>query len=61
VQTRKGDETESDLQAAAEAGKESATKDDNDLGAGDEYAHNNFWRRPDAFDIEDLLKEALLE
>lgn len=65
VETRKNDPTSSDLQAAKESLKP-VSKDTNDivdepvndLGAKEEFAHNNFWRQPDLHELdEELLKE----
>ncbi len=65
VETRKNDPTSSDLQAAKESLKP-VSKDTNDivdepvndLGAKEEFAHNNFWRQPDLHELDDeLLKE----
>ena len=65
VETRKADQTAQDLQAATESLKPQA-KDSNDievgqnnneLGASEEYANNNFWRAPDAYDLDELLNE----
>jgi hypothetical protein len=56
VEQRRDDSTTQDLVDSVGAGNQTS-KDDNDLGAKDEFAQNNYWRKPDAYDINDLLDE----
>jgi hypothetical protein len=58
VEQRRDDSTAQDLIDAVSAAY-LTSKDDNDLGAKEEFAHNNFWRKPDAYDISELLHELL--
>lgn len=57
---RSGDQVMADLQAAKDSLKP-LSKDDsdaqNDLGAQEDFAHNNYWRAPEMHSIEDLMKE----
>ena len=60
VQKRTRDQVTSDLQAVKDSLKP-LSKDDsdalNDLGAKEDFAHNNYWRAPEVYSIDDLMNE----